>query len=147
VGSNATSGTGARIRQWRDLLATGNLTSFTDVVLNTGVGSTFRNDHGTVMDGMATALLKRNHPASLLAQLDAILDYPPILENALRVQAPSLVMYGEEDELVPKSDARELADTLNADWLPIPDAGHSLPVEAPGRFTDAAMKFLSGAAD
>ena len=145
VGSGTTSGTKARIRRWRDLLKTGDLASFTETVLNSGVGSTFRSAHGSVMDGMATALLKRNRPASLQAQLEAILDYPSVIDIARRVQGPSLVMYGKEDELVPETDAKELAEVLGADYLAISDAGHSLPVEAPQIFTDKVLSFLAEA--
>jgi len=42
-----------------------------------------------------------------------------------KVQAPVLVVHGEQDELVPLAMGEELRDAANADWLPIPGGYHN----------------------
>jgi pimeloyl-ACP methyl ester carboxylesterase len=60
---------------------------------------------------------------------------------------PTLVIVGDEDEVVPPSAARGMADAIpGASLVVIRSAGHLPPVERPVETTDAIQAFLEGLA-
>jgi pimeloyl-ACP methyl ester carboxylesterase len=63
------------------------------------------------------------------------------------ISAPTLLIQGAQDRLVPVAAAR-LAARMNPTWrLEIyDDIGHTPQLEAPERFTDSVLHFCSGAA-
>jgi 3-oxoadipate enol-lactonase len=59
------------------------------------------------------------------------------------IAAPTLVLAGERDELVPSAVQRDFAASLpNARFLVIPDAGHDVSAEAPAAVADAILTHL-----
>jgi pimeloyl-ACP methyl ester carboxylesterase len=63
-----------------------------------------------------------------------------------RANAPSLVLWGEEDHMVPLAHARTYAERLPncAELRIIPGAGHATPVEAPDETAGPILNFLAG---
>jgi pimeloyl-ACP methyl ester carboxylesterase len=61
-----------------------------------------------------------------------------------RISAPTLVVWGTEDRLVPPSYAKRFADALGgpAEIRQIPDAGHMAELDAPQALADALLEFL-----
>ena len=60
------------------------------------------------------------------------------------IRAPTLVIHGECDRVVPLSTARELTDAIpDAHLVVIPDAGHVANQEQPEAFNAAVRDFLS----
>ena len=52
-------------------------------------------------------------------------------------------MWGERDAVIPVAHARATHDAIPGSRLRIlPDAGHFLPIEASGWFTDVLLEFL-----
>jgi hypothetical protein len=47
------------------------------------------------------------------------------LDRIATVDAPTLVVHGEDDELIPLAMGRALQEAANADWLPIPGGLHN----------------------
>ncbi|MGI8801638.1 MAG: alpha/beta fold hydrolase [Solirubrobacteraceae bacterium] len=81
-------------------------------------------------------------PAAFTAALDAMTNYP-IRDRLGEIACPTLIIWGEEDRLVPVSDASEF------EWL-IPDSrkliyedtGHLPMLERPSRFNTDLSAFL-----
>jgi pimeloyl-ACP methyl ester carboxylesterase len=66
--------------------------------------------------------------------------------NLGRIVAPTLVVWGELDTVVPLSVAQRLAATIpNARLEIIPGAGHNVMWQAPDAFNRALINFLRGA--
>jgi pimeloyl-ACP methyl ester carboxylesterase len=50
-----------------------------------------------------------------------------------QIEAPTLVIHGEQDRLVPVENGRRLADAIpGAELLTLPDGGHAFPTDVPG---------------
>jgi 3-oxoadipate enol-lactonase len=61
------------------------------------------------------------------------------------VRAPTLVLWGAEDEKTPRALSEQLADGIErAELAEIPDAGHLSNLENPGAFTRALAAFAGG---
>ncbi|MDA8139337.1 MAG: alpha/beta hydrolase [Desulfobacteraceae bacterium] len=95
---------------------------------------------------VANALKKPLPPETYLYQLNAIMKYTSDLETGadLRsITAPTLVLHGDADALVPYPNGRYLADHIKGAKLhTYPGCGHLLPIEAADRFNKDVMAFL-----
>jgi pimeloyl-ACP methyl ester carboxylesterase len=83
-------------------------------------------------------------PVTVLRGLRHILrdDVRPLLP---RISAPTLVVWGEKDGLVPLEAAHELrAGIPGARLLVIPNAYHNVMVDRPAEFNAALLRFLDG---
>lgn len=64
-------------------------------------------------------------------------------EELARVQAPTLVMVGENEEVVRQEHTEEMHQILpNADLKIIPNTGHLAPIEKPEEVNEAILEFL-----
>jgi len=69
-------------------------------------------------------------------------DVRPLLP---RISAPTLIVWGEKDGLVPVEAARELrAGIEGSRLLVIPRAYHNVMVDRPAEFNAALLRFLDG---
>ena len=61
----------------------------------------------------------------------------------LAANVPTLIVWGERDAVIPVAHARATHDAIPGSRRRIlPDAGHLLPIEASGWFTDVLLEFL-----
>jgi pimeloyl-ACP methyl ester carboxylesterase len=68
---------------------------------------------------------------------------PKLRERLRRINVPTLVLTGEEDELLPQEYGRSLAASIpDAQFLSLPGFRHALPVEQNGRIVDIVTTFL-----
>ena len=78
--------------------------------------------------------MARASPASSPA-LDALTDYP-IRDRLSEIECPTLIVWGDEDRLVPVRDADEFGELIpNARKVVWPDTGHVAMLERPARST------------
>jgi pimeloyl-ACP methyl ester carboxylesterase len=72
----------------------------------------------------------------------------PKLERRLaRISAPTLVLWPEQDRIVPRAHAERYAELIaGAQMRTIPDCGHALYLERPGEVAQAIADFLREAA-
>jgi pimeloyl-ACP methyl ester carboxylesterase len=78
-----------------------------------------------------------------LPALDALTDYP-IRDRLAEIKAPTLIVWGEKDLLVPVRDAYEFHELIPESQLIIyPDVGHVAMLEVPERFNADLRAFLS----
>lgn len=62
-----------------------------------------------------------------------------------RVQAPTLILFGQHDKVVPPANADLLAEQISDSAIEIlPDAGHFFPLETPAAAVQAVVHFLQG---
>jgi 3-oxoadipate enol-lactonase len=60
-----------------------------------------------------------------------------------RIEAPALVIHGDEDLIVPVENGRMLAARLpNASYVELPRRGHNIPLEDPETFNRLVLEFL-----
>ena len=86
-------------------------------------------------------------PAQYQAQMAvglALMDAAACFETKLQdVQAPTLILFGEHDKVVPPANADLLAREIpGATIKMLPNAGHMFPVEAPQAAAAAVVEFL-----
>lgn len=60
-----------------------------------------------------------------------------------QLKVPSLVLWGEEDIIFSTKNAKDLADSLNAELKIFPKAGHALPGEKKKEVNETIREFLS----
>jgi pimeloyl-ACP methyl ester carboxylesterase len=64
------------------------------------------------------------------------------LAGLAEIRAPTLLLWGREDRLVPLQGARELLEMIPGSSLRIIDAGHSPMLDAPATLTSELLTFL-----
>jgi len=139
----STSGIGqTAIHAWLHILQRADLAAMAWSALPLVFGERFLAEHHSLLDKIVAAIAARNSRESLLAQLEALLSYPPLPTPAASIGKPLLVLSGSDDLLVKPEEARRLAELCGGRHVIFPDVGHSLPAEAPGRFDDLVSEFL-----
>jgi pimeloyl-ACP methyl ester carboxylesterase len=61
-----------------------------------------------------------------------------------RVDVPTLVVWGEDDQVIPVSQAGVLAEALNGETLILAGASHPCYLDQPDEFHSALLDFISG---
>ena len=89
-------------------------------------------------------LIKQQSPEAIRAAIHRMMhraDSTPLLAT---IKVPTLVITGEEDELIPIDESRAIADAVpGATLLLIPRAGHLSNLEQPDPFNNALTAFLT----
>lgn len=81
--------------------------------------------------------------AGFLSQFAAILTWSSY-HRLHQVQAPTLVMHGDEDRLVPMENGLRVAHRIPyAQFVKVPGAGHVISTDQPEIVDDAVLRFLS----
>jgi pimeloyl-ACP methyl ester carboxylesterase len=84
-------------------------------------------------------------PESIAWCQRAIATRPDSFDVLRATDVPSVVLTGEEDELVPVAEAARMADALPRGRLvTVPDAGHLVPMERPEVVTTALADLVRG---
>lgn len=102
-------------------------------------------EHPELLEELLAARLEfPTPPEAWRAQYDACWDFVERVTPLERIGAPTLVLHGEADRIVPFDNARHLVDRIpHAELVSFPGAGHLLFLEQPQRFTDSVLEFLS----
>lgn len=89
-------------------------------------------------------LIKQQSPVAIRSAIHRMMHRPDSTPLLATVQVPTLVVAGDEDELIPIDESRAIASAVrNATLLLIPRAGHLSNFEQPGPFNDALTAFLT----
>jgi len=105
------------------------------------VGDTTRAERPQVVDQVCRMALAVD-PEAIAWSQRAIADRPDSFDVLRHVDVPSVVIAGDEDELVAANDTRRMAEALpDCEMIVIPEAGHLTPIESPSAVT-AAIKQL-----
>jgi pimeloyl-ACP methyl ester carboxylesterase len=102
-------------------------------------------EQSDIIDSMLQFYLEQDAPLEgkvVQRQIDACLAHDA-LDRLDQIQAPTLVVCGEQDLVAPLPLARQLANRIpQARLVPIPGAGHLVPVEMARRFNRLVGRFL-----
>jgi len=131
------------VRSWLEILRLSGLKAMAWAALPTVFGNSFLNQHQKFLDKIVNAVVLRNRRGSLIAQLEAVLRYPPPGSMTENLNQPALVISGAEDPIIDPADVRQLADLCNARHEELSGIGHSIPAEAPRIFEKMVLSFLS----
>ncbi len=69
---------------------------------------------------------------------------PPLRGRLSKVMAPTLVIWGDADKMIPVQYAKEFTEIPNSELVVIKDCGHTPYVEKPLTFNRIVLKFLAG---
>jgi pimeloyl-ACP methyl ester carboxylesterase len=84
-------------------------------------------------------------PRALVPTLLAIAHRPDLTPVLARIEVPTLVIWGEEDRLIPPAESQSMTTRIHgALGVAIPNAGHLPSLETPEPFTNALQKYLRG---
>jgi 3-oxoadipate enol-lactonase len=81
---------------------------------------------------------------TIIPTLQAIADRPDLTPVLARIQVPTLVLWGENDGLIPKAQTQSLVERIHgAQGSGFPDTGHLAFLEDPDAFNRAVQDFLA----
>jgi len=128
---------------WRRILAAGDMQMLAWCMLPLVLGEKYLNAHQPVLQGMVKAIAARNRLPALEAHLAAMADYPPLASFVDAALPPTLFITGADDPLSDPQAIGRLAAAHGHRHRNLPGAGHSLPIEAPGRCAQLLESWLS----
>jgi pimeloyl-ACP methyl ester carboxylesterase len=116
------------------------------IVISTAPGFAERHPE-LVREWLAYRVRNPLDPAAYQAQMAiglALLSEEASFEKRLKaVRVPTLILFGEQDKVVPPGNAELLARAIpNSAVKILPDAGHFFPLEAPEAAVEAVLEFL-----
>jgi 3-oxoadipate enol-lactonase len=98
---------------------------------------------GPLVDRVRAMVRDARSPA-LRGSLSAMAHRPDLTPVLASINVPTLVVWGEEDRLIPPSQSRSMVARIRGgEGVGIPGAGHLPAVEAPGPFESALRSWLS----
>jgi len=133
------------MRSWLEILKNAGLEAMAWVALPVVFGEEFLAKQKRILPTIVKAITTRNSEEALVAQLEAMSNYPPLSEIAQDVQSSCLVVSGSDDLLVTEEGAGQLASLCNGRHERIVGAGHSVPAEVPELFGEIVSEFLGEA--
>lgn len=88
-------------------------------------------------------MMMRTSVEGTIGALMAMRDRPDSTPSLADIDVPTLIIHGEDDQIVPPAEAKAMADAIkNAKLIMLPDAGHLPNLEQPDEFNDAVIDFL-----
>ena len=130
------------IRSWLEILQLSGVEAMAWAAVPAVFGNNFLRHHQKMIDKIVTAVVKRNQKKALVAQLDAILRYPPPDSVPENFDRPVLVLSGSEDPIIDPAGVRQLASICRAQHEELSGMGHSIPAESPQLFDKLVIDFL-----
>lgn len=95
-----------------------------------------------VVDHVRT-MIAGNSPAGMVGALQAMRDRPDSRPLLSRINVPTLVIAGKDDQLIPSAASKKMAEAIpGAQLTLIPDAGHLAPLEQPVAVSRVISEFL-----
>jgi pimeloyl-ACP methyl ester carboxylesterase len=89
-------------------------------------------------------LIKQQSPEAIRAAIHRMMHRPDATPLLASIKVPTLVISGDEDELIPIDESRAIANAVSgATLLLIPRAGHLSNLEQPDPFNNALTAFLT----
>ena len=89
-------------------------------------------------------LIKQQSPDAIRAAIHRMMHRPDSTPLLAQINVPTLVITGDEDELIPIDESRAIANAVHGATLTIiPKAGHLSNLEQPDPFNNALTAFLT----
>ena len=111
------------------------------------VGGRFPMEDAFLAERIRSETLRNRHPAGFVRQMAAIIADGDRSQRLARITAPTLVIHGSDDPLVPVAGGRETARAIpGARLLEIDGMGHTLPPQILPRIVEAIDEHIGSAA-
>lgn len=92
---------------------------------------------------LAMTVMRRTPPSTVVKDLQALKARQDSRPTLPRINLPTLIIHGEDDQIVPIQEAREMQAQIPGSRLAaVPAAGHLLNLEQPQIFNRAVQEFL-----
>ena len=135
--------TRATLTLWKDILVARGIEAAAWTILPTVLGQNYLAKYRKMLPKMVHAIVLRSRPESLIAHIEAMLEYPPPSLPLDKTDLPTLVVSGAADPLVSPDEARELAKRVDGKHVFLKGTGHSIQIESPIRFNRELEAFLT----
>lgn len=107
------------------------------------LGRTTRETNQTA-EATIRRLIKQQSPAGIRSAIHRMMHRPDSTPLLAQIAVPTLVITGDEDELIPATESRTIAAAVpGATLVVIPGAGHLSNMEQPDAFNTALNAFLT----
>jgi len=107
------------------------------------LGKTTHENNSSV-EATVRRLIKQQSPAGIRSAIHRMMHRPDSHHVLAQVSVPTLVITGEEDEMIPVEESRRIAAAVpGATLVIVPRAGHLANIEQPEAFNDALNAFLT----
>ena len=107
------------------------------------IGKTTKETNPSI-EANVRRLIKQQSPVGIRSAIHRMMHRPDSTPLLAQVSVPSLVITGEEDEMIPVDESRKMAAAINgAKLVIIPGAGHLANLEQPDAFNNALNVFLT----
>ena len=107
------------------------------------LGKTTRESNSSV-EATVRRLIKQQSPVGIRSAIHRMMHRPDSQPMLAQVSVPTLVITGEEDEMIPVEESRRIAEAVpGATLVILPAAGHLANLEQPEAFNVALNSFLT----
>jgi 3-oxoadipate enol-lactonase len=107
------------------------------------IGKTTKETNSSI-EANVRRLIKQQSPAGIRSAIHRMMHRPDSMPLLAQVSVPTLVITGEEDDMIPVDESRRMADAINgASLVIVPRAGHLANLEQPEPFNNALNTFLT----
>lgn len=130
------------VRAWHEILQRHSLDAMVWAAVPHVFGRTYLRENEKQLERMVQTIVRRNKTESLRAHLAALQHYPPLSGMLKSLPFLLLVLTGEDDPLVTREGAEEVARICGGRHMEFKGVGHSLPVEAPEAFIRVVEDYL-----
>jgi pimeloyl-ACP methyl ester carboxylesterase len=131
------------VRSWYEILQRHSLDAMVWAAVPHVFGHHYLRGNTKILERIVKTIVRRNKTESLRAHLEAMRRYPPVVKTLRKSPFLLLVLTGEDDPLVTKEGAQEIARICGGRYEQIAGVGHSIPAEAQASFLELVVPFLS----
>lgn len=133
------------VRSWNEILQRHSLDAMVWAAVPHVFGRAYLKANERQLERIVKTIVRRNRTEALRAHIEALQHYPPLGNTLKALPFLVLVLTGEDDPLVTREGAEEMARICGGRHVELKGIGHSLSAEAPRQFIDIVSDFLSGA--
>jgi 3-oxoadipate enol-lactonase len=107
------------------------------------IGKTTKETNPSI-EANVRRLIKQQSPVAIRSAIHRMMHRPDSTPLLAHVSVPTLVITGDEDEMIPVDESRRMADAIpGARLVIVPRAGHLSNLEQPDAFNNALNTFLT----
>lgn len=130
------------VRSWYEILKAHSLDAMVWASVPHVFGRAYLRKNEKLIDRIVKTLVRRNKTDALRAHLEALQHYVPLARTLKQKPFLVLVLSGDDDPLVTREGAEEIARICGGRHVELKDVGHSIPAEAPDEFIRLVSDFL-----
>ncbi len=131
------------VRSWYEILQRHSLDAMVWAALPHVFGRNYLKVNEKILERIVKTIVRRNKTDALRAHLEAMQHYVPLAGTLKKTPFLVLVLTGEDDPLVTREGAQEIARVCGGRHEELKGVGHSIPAEASEQFIHLVSDFLN----